>query len=65
MNRKLTDKVRRVVEEDGAFLVSFPSKNGYFKVPEKNLQARIRTAMESQQDISLTYDSDLNILTID
>lgn len=56
--------VRRVVEEDGEFLVSFPGHDGYFNVPDAVLKQKILEAQEQKKEIAFTYDRELTILEI-
>lgn len=60
--------IRRVIERENEFLVSFPNHDGYFKVPPSAqagaLKEKILTAQKGNQEISFTYDADLNILKI-
>ena len=60
--------VRKILEEDGEFLVSFPSHDGYFKIPPSPAAAELRkkifTAQKEKEEISFTYDKELNILDI-
>jgi hypothetical protein len=60
--------VRRVIEQDGGFLVSFPNHDGYFKIPESDqaadLKQKIRGAQDSKEEISFVFDKELNILKI-
>jgi hypothetical protein len=60
------DVVRRTIEEDGKLLVSFRTHDGYFRVPNsaKQLKQRILRAERDQEEISFTFDRDLNILKI-
>jgi hypothetical protein len=55
--------VRRVIEKDGTLLVSFPRHDGYFRVPD-NVKERILKAHQDQEEISFTFDGDLNILEV-
>ena len=60
--------VRRVIEEDGEFLVSFPNHDGYFKIPPSaqapELRKKILDAKAGQREITFVFDKDLNILRI-
>jgi hypothetical protein len=61
-------KVRRVLEEDGEFLVSITGHDGYFRVPETAKSAALRqqvlSAQEQGNEISVVFDRDLNILAL-
>jgi hypothetical protein len=59
--------VRRIIEEDGALLVSFAHHDGYFRVSGSGLpelKERISKAQRDHEEISFTFDKDLNILQI-
>ena len=62
------DVVRRIIEEDGATLVSFQGHDGYFRVPNSagaaDLKERLLQAQREKKEISFTFDRDLNILKI-
>ena len=60
------DVVRRTIEEDGKLLVSFHRHDGYFRVPHsaKELKQRILQAERDREEISFSFDRDLNILKI-
>lgn len=60
--------VRRIIEEDGGFLVSFSNHDGYFEVSgsagTRELKERIRKAHRDREEITFSFDRDLNILQI-
>lgn len=60
--------VRRIVERDGRFMVSFPNHAGYFTVAagvaHDALVARIRAAADRGATLDFTFDKDLNITDI-
>ena len=60
--------VRRIIEESGALLVSFPNHDGYFRVPESadmpEMRQRLLKAKRDNEEISFTFDKMLNILKI-
>ncbi|HEX2751563.1 MAG TPA: hypothetical protein VHP34_00345 [Alphaproteobacteria bacterium] len=60
--------IRKIVERDGRFMVSFPNHSGYFKVADGKQQdaliARIRAAAESGVTLDFTFDKDFNIIDI-
>jgi hypothetical protein len=62
------DIVRRTIEEDGEFLVSFRTHDGYFRVPDSanaaDLKRRILKAERDQEEVSFAFDRELNILKI-
>lgn len=55
--------IRRIIEENGEFLVSFPTHDGYFKAPE-HLRAEILKAQAEKREITFSYDRELNILKV-
>lgn len=65
---KSHDAVRGIIEEDGALLVSFWSHDGYFRVLDSANKAalteRILKALRDKEEISFTFDKELNILEI-
>lgn len=58
--------IRKIFEEEGALMVSFPTHDGYFQVPlsEKDLCAKLKEARAAQKEISFTFDRDLKIISI-
>jgi hypothetical protein len=60
--------VRRIIEKDGTLLVSFPKHAGYFRVPDfagtPEMKERILKAQRDREEISFTFDRNLNILQI-
>ncbi len=60
--------IRRIIEQNEEFLVSLHGHDGYFKVPDSalaaELRAQIKSALESQQTVTLHYDAALNITSI-
>ena len=52
--------VRRIIEKNGEFLVSFAEHPAYFSVPE-TLRGKLRTAEKSGAEIVFTYDIHMNI----
>ena len=63
-----TGVVRRIIERDGRFMVSFPNHSGYFKIAEgaaqDDLIARIRAAAEKGTTLDFTFDKEFNITDI-
>lgn len=63
-----TGVVRRIIERDGRFMVSFPNHAGYFKIASgenhEALIARIRAAADSGATLDFTFDKDFNITHI-
>ena len=61
--------VRRIIKEDGAFEVSFHTHAGYFRVPASPnapaLKERLLKAQGAKEEISFTFDKELNILEVD
>ncbi len=60
-------RVRRIIEENGAFLVAFVMHDGLFTVPPDSpdvaaMRARILQAQRENAEVSFEYDSDLNIV---
>ena len=47
-------------------LVSFPTHDGYFRVPlrDTELCAQIRDAYDNRTEISFTFERDLKILSV-
>lgn len=62
------DVVRGIIEEDGTFLVSFSGHDGYFRIPDSarmtKLKERILKAQRDHDEITFSFDRDLNILQI-
>lgn len=60
--------IRRIVERDGGFKVSFPNHAGYFSVADGEnrdaLIARLREAEKKGATISFRFDARLNIIEI-
>jgi hypothetical protein len=58
--------IRKIFEEEGSLLVSFPTHDGYFQVPlaEKDLCAKIKEARDAKKEISFTFDRELRILSV-
>ncbi|MDY0008132.1 MAG: hypothetical protein RBS08_00365 [Bdellovibrionales bacterium] len=60
--------IRRMIERDGVFMVSFPNHAGYFSIAEGDAQSamteRIRRAAESGETISFRFDARLQITEI-
>ncbi|MBI3441961.1 MAG: hypothetical protein HY052_09235 [Proteobacteria bacterium] len=60
--------VRRIIEEEGEFLVSFPNHDGYFKVPVSDqapvLKGKVMKSKADNKEIVFTFDQKLNILKI-
>lgn len=60
--------IRRIVERDGEFMVSFPEYAGYFSVAHgdtyEEMVARLRAAAESGATITFCYDADHRIIDI-
>ena len=60
--------IRRIIEEDGTLLISFPNHDGYFLVSDSarmpELKERILKAQLDNEEISFTFDKDLKILKI-
>lgn len=60
--------IRRIVERDGGFKVSFPNHSGYFSVAEgesrEALIARLRDAAQSGATITFRFDARLHITDI-
>jgi len=60
--------IRRIIEEDGTLLVSFPNHDGYFRVSDSarmpELKEQILKAHRDNEEISFTFDKNLNILKI-
>ncbi len=54
-------KVRKILEQDGLFLVSIPGHDGYFKAPAE-LQAQVVDAYKSGSELTVTFDRNLNIV---
>jgi hypothetical protein len=63
-----TGVIRKIVERDGVFKVSFPNHSGYFSVAEGEnrtvLIARLRDAAQSGATISFRFDARLVITDI-
>lgn len=63
-----TGVIRKIVERDGAFKVSFPNHSGYFSVAEGEnrdaLIARLRDAAQTGATISFSFDARLHIIEI-
>lgn len=63
-----TGVIRRIVERDGGFKVSFPNHAGYFSVADGEnrdaLIARLRDAAQSGATISFRFDARLHITEI-
>lgn len=63
-----TGVIRKIIERDGRFMVSFPNHSGYFKIAagdrHEALIARIRAAAESGATLDFTFDKDFNITDI-
>ncbi len=63
-----TSAVQRIRQEDNKFLVSFSMHSGYFKVPESPLmpemKERLLKAQKNNEEITFTFDKDLNILKV-
>lgn len=63
-----TGVVRKIVERDGRFMVSFPNHSGYFKIADSarqdDLIARIRAAADSGATLDFSFDKDFNITDI-
>ncbi|MFN7114352.1 MAG: hypothetical protein ACK4PK_08330 [Alphaproteobacteria bacterium] len=57
--------IRRIVERDGGFKVSFPNHSGYFSVAEgenrDDLIARLRDAAQTGTTITFRFDARLKI----
>jgi hypothetical protein len=60
--------IRRIIEEGGTLLVSFPNHDGYFRVADSAdapaLKERILEAQRNNEEISFIFDKKLNILKI-
>ena len=58
--------IRRIIEEGGTLLVSFPNHDGYFWVTDQapGLKERILKAQQNREEISFTFDNKLNILKV-
>jgi hypothetical protein len=56
--------VRRILEDQNEFLVSFPTHDGYFHVEDQTLRDEIRTAHREGREISFTFDPTLKILSL-
>jgi hypothetical protein len=58
--------IRRIIEEGGTLLVSFPNHDGYFRVTDQapGLKERILKAQQNREEISFTFDNKLNILKV-
>ncbi len=60
-----TGVIRRLVERDGAFMISLPNHSGYFRVAGGAAHAdiinQLRAAEASGATISFRYDARLNI----
>ncbi len=57
------DIVRRTIEEDGKLLVSFHKHDGYFRA-SGSIKERILKAERDKEEISFSFDRELNILKI-
>ena len=58
--------VRRIIEEEGELLVSFPNHDGYFTLPpgDDALKAKAVESQEKGKEVVFTFDRDLRILSI-
>jgi hypothetical protein len=61
---KSKDVVRRIIEDQSGFLVSFPTHDGYFHVDDQNLRYQIRNAHREGREIAFTFDPTLKILSL-
>jgi len=61
-----SDTVRRAFEEDGKLFVSFRRHAAYYHVPlqQAALCAKIREALDEEEEIFFTHDSALKISSI-
>jgi hypothetical protein len=57
--------IRRIVEDENRFLVSFPKFAGYFLVEDRSLRDKIIKAHADGRVISFTFDRCLKILSLD
>ncbi len=62
------DIVRRIIEEDGKFLVSFRGQPSYFYIPEsaeqKSLISKLEQSKATEQSIEFSFDDDMNIVNV-
>ncbi len=56
--------VRGTLKEDGTLLVSFFNHDGYFRATWPSLKERIRRAERDKEEISFSFDRELNILKV-
>ena len=58
--------IRKIFEENGKLLVSFPTHDGYFQVPVTDTAtcSKIKDAQAKKAEISFTFDKDLKILSV-
>jgi hypothetical protein len=56
--------VRRIIEDQNKFLVSFPTHDGYFYVDDQALRVQIRKAYTEGREIAFTFDPTLKILSL-
>jgi hypothetical protein len=61
---KSKDVVRRIIEDQNKFLVSFPTHDGYFHVDDQTLHDQIRKAHPEWREIAFTFDPTLRILSL-
>jgi hypothetical protein len=56
--------IRRIIEDQDGFLVSFLTHDGYFHVDDQTLRVQIRKAHTEGREISFTFDPTLKILSL-
>jgi len=56
--------VRRIIEDQNKFLVSFPTHDGYFHVDDQTLCDQILKAHSEEREVSFTFDPTLKILSL-
>jgi archaeosine-15-forming tRNA-guanine transglycosylase len=56
--------VRRIIEDQDKFLVSFRTHDGYFHVEDRTLRDQIRKAHREGREVSFTFDPTLKILSL-
>jgi hypothetical protein len=56
--------VRRIIDRDSQFLVSFPVHACYFQVEDKSLREKLRAAHRVRREVSFTYDANVRILSV-